>query len=458
LAERVRAELSADFSSDKPIRITRAPGRLDVMGGIADYSGSLVCELPLERSTAVAIQERDDRQLQIFAFNLFDEHKPFTFRVPLAALVEQPIEMLRRDLSEPGRHWAAYVVGCLVALQHRDRAVERMTRGINVAIYSTVPSGAGVSSSAALEVATMVNLVAHLELNLEPVEIAKACQWAENHIAGAPCGLMDQMTSCLGQRGMLLRMVCQPSELKPMLKLPEGIRALGISSGRSHSIAGDAYRRTRVASFMGHRIIVEAMRTLAARSGRELIADPTGGYLANVDPDDYKRFFRPLVPEEMRGQAFVDAHGPIADTATQVDPATTYLIRHATDHHVLEARRVRRFVEFLEAAASKPVSERKLDLDRAGHLMYASHQSYGMDAFLGDENCDLLMDMVRRRKSLGFHGARISGGGCGGTVAVLANTGAKVDEAVGQVIEEYRQRTGLAAEAFLESGDGACGL
>jgi len=426
------------------------------MGGIADYSGSLVCELPLGRATAVAIQERDDRQLQIFSFNLFDEHKPFTFRVPLAALVEQPIEKLRRDLSEPGRHWAAYVVGCLIALQHRERAIERMAQGINVAVYSTVPLGAGVSSSAALEVATMVNLVAHLQLKLEPIEIAKACHWAENHIAGAPCGLMDQMTSCMGQRGMLLRMVCQPGELQPMLKLPEGIRALGISSGRSHSIAGDAYRRTRVASFMGQRIIVEAMRTLAARSGRELIADPTGGYLANVDADDYKRFFRPLVPEEMTGQAFADAYGPTADSATQLDPATTYLIRHATDHHILEARRVRRFAEFLESAAIKPINERKLDLDRAGHLMYASHQSYGMDAFLGDENCDLLVEMVRRRKPLGFHGARISGGGCGGTVAVLANAGAKIDETVARIIEEYRQGTGLAAEAFLESGNGAC--
>ena len=426
------------------------------MGGIADYTGSLVCEMPLDRSTAIAIQERDDRQVQVFSFNLLDAHKPFTFRVPLDALVANSIEKLRLDLAEPGRHWAAYVVGCLVALQRRDRVTDRMPRGINVAIYSTIPSGAGVGSSAALEVATMINLVRHLELTIEPIEIATLCQWAENHIAGAPCGLMDQMTSCLGRKGMLLRMLCQPNELQPMLALPDGIRVLGISSGQSHCIAGDRYRQTRVAAFMGHRIIVESMRTLAARSGHELVADPTNRYLANVDPDDYKRFFRPLVPEQMTGQAFLDKYGSIADTATTVDPAATYAIQHATDHHVLEARRVRRFSEFLEAAGKKSPAERKLDLDRAGHLMYASHQSYEMDAFLGDERCDLLVQLVRRREVLGFYGARISGGGCGGTVAVLANAGEKADEAVQQVLAEYQERTGMTGEAFLGSDDGAC--
>lgn len=426
------------------------------MGGVADYTGSLVCEMPVDRETAVASQERDDRQIQVFSFNLLDEHKPFTLRVPLDALREHSVEKLRQDLAEPGRHWASYAVGCLVALHQREAVIDRMSRGLNIAIYSTVPPGAGVSSSAALEVATMVNLIEHFKLTIAPIDIAKSCQWAENHIAGAPCGLMDQMTSCLGRRGMLLRMLCQPSELQPMLKLPDGIRVLGISSGQSHSVAGDRYARTRVAAFMGHRIILESMRTLTAKSGHELIADPTGGYLANVDPDDYKRFFRPMVPAEMSGQVFLDTYGPIADSVTRVDPAWNYSVQHATDHHVLEARRVRRFAEFLEAAAGKSVKERKLDLDRAGHLMYASHQSYEMDAFLGDPNCDLLMTMVRRREVLGFYGARISGGGCGGTVAVLANAGSKVDDAVLQIIAEYGQKTGLVAEAFLESSDGAC--
>src|SRR5437763_766292 len=161
LLSRVRAELGADFRPDRPTRVSRAPGRLDVMGGIADYTGSLVCEATLDRAAAVALQERDDRELQVFSFNLFDEHRPFTFRVPLDALAHHPADVLRREFAEPGRRWAAYLAGCLFVLHEKacvDLADPRV-RGVSLAVYSTVPLGAGVSSSAAVEVASMIALL-----------------------------------------------------------------------------------------------------------------------------------------------------------------------------------------------------------------------------------------------------------------------------------------------------------
>src|SRR5438270_7228125 len=107
LLARVRAELGEQFPPSRPIRVSRAPGRLDVMGGIADYTGSLVCEFPLACATAVALQERGDRQIQVFSFNLYDEHKPFTFRMPMDALAGHSPDVLRREFDEPGRSWAA---------------------------------------------------------------------------------------------------------------------------------------------------------------------------------------------------------------------------------------------------------------------------------------------------------------------------------------------------------------
>jgi L-arabinokinase len=458
LLRRVRAELAADFGAGKPVRVSRAPGRLDVMGGIADYTGSMVCEYPLDRAAVVAITPRDDADLQVFSFNLLDEHRPFTFRVPLAALANHPPEVLRREFDQPGRKWAAYVAGCLVALHAHHRVLDAKAAGMNVAVYSTVPAGAGVSSSAALEVATMVNLLAHFpELPVrDGAEVAVLCQWAENHVAGAPCGVMDQMTASLGEAGKLLRMVCQPHELLPPLALPEGVRVLGVNSNVRHDVAGGAYGRTRCAAFMGHAIILDRMRRMGDASGRPLRGDPMDGYLANLDPDDYKTLFRPHVPESIKGRDFLDRFGGTVDPVTRVEPDVDYAVQHATDHHVLEARRVRRFCEFLEQAAAETVGpKRKALLDRAGHLMYASHLSYTNDAMLGAPECDLLVRLVRDREAAGLYGAKITGGGSGGTVAVLADEGPRADEAVAEVLAEYGRGTGRVGELFTGSSPGA---
>lgn len=457
LLRRVRAELSADFGADRPLRVSRAPGRLDVMGGIADYSGAMVCEFPLDRAVAVALTPRDDCDLQVFSFNLLDDHKPFTFRIPLDALATHPTEVLRREFDQPGRKWAAYVAGCVVALHVHRRVLDEPRQGMNIALYSTVPPGAGVSSSAAIEVATMMVICDSLPVRSMQggEDVATLCQWAENHVVGAPCGIMDQMTSCLGEEWRLLRMVCQPHTLLPPLSLPAGVRVLGIDTAVRHSVVGADYARTRCAAFMGHRIILERMRDIGRAAGQALERDPMNGYLANLDPDDYKNLFRPHVPELIRGQSFLDQYGPTIDPVTRVETGVDYPVRHATDHHVLEARRVRRFCEFLEQAATLAGPRRKAALDRAGHLMYASHLSYTNDAMLGAPECDLLVQLVRDREHAGLYGAKITGGGSGGTVAVLCDDGDRAGAAVTEIMAEYERQTGRLPQLFCGSSPGA---
>ena len=457
LRSRVAAELSAAFAPAQPIRFSRAPGRLDVMGGIADYTGSLVAEATLDRAAAVALQPRADRQVQVFSFNLFDDHQPFTLVVPLDTLAHAPMARLRAEFAAPGRQWAAYLAGCLAVL-HRSALVDLdRVGGVNLAVLSTVPLGAGVSSSAAIEVATMVNLIDHFGATdrLDPMAVAVLCQRVENEVVGAPCGIMDQVSSCYGRAGSLLRMVCQPHDVRPPLVLPTGVKVVGLNSNVKHSIGGGQYGRTRCAAFMGHAIIIDQMRQMGRAAGQELIGDPMRGYLANLDPEDYKRLFRPHVPERITGAAFLDRYGPTIDAATAVEPDTAYAVQHATDHHVLEARRVRRFVEFLQQAQTATAFARKLALDQAGHLMYASHLSYTNDAMLGADECDLLVDGVRQREPAGLYGAKITGGGSGGTVAVLCDDTPSADAAVAEVMAAYQQRTGRAAEAFTGSSPGA---
>lgn len=460
LLSRVRDELAADFAPDLPVRISAAPGRLDVMGGIADYTGSMVCEMPLACAAAVASQPRKDRQLQVFSFNLLDEHKPFTLRIPIDALATQSAEALRREFAEPGRKWAAYLAGCLFVL-HTGKWIDLLdpsARGLSLAAYSTVPMGAGVSSSAALEVATMMNLVDQFSIRdkLTPMQIAELCQKVENQIVGAPCGIMDQATSCLGEEGRLFRMICQPHEVLPPLRLPEGIRVLGINSNVTHDVGGPAYARTRCAAFMAHRMMLEQMREMGRAVSRELIEDPMHGYLANLDPEDYKRFFRPKLPEVISGSDFLSRYDGTIDAVTSVNPNSKYPVRHAADHHVLEARRVRRFAEFIEKASDATGRPRTIALDSAGHLMYGSHQSYTQDAMLGCDECDLLVQLVRRHEPAGFYGARITGGGSGGTVAILGRQGESTDAAIAEILHFYEKETGRTPQVLQGSRPGAC--
>jgi galactokinase len=459
LLRRVRAELSAEFAPGKPLRVSRAPGRLDVMGGIADYTGSLVTEATLDRAAAVVLQERTDRAIQIFSFNLLDEHQPFTFQMPIDALVTQPLEKLKQGFAEPGRRWAAYLAGCLFVLHEAGivNLSDPNVKGLNLALYSTVPMGAGVGSSAAIETATMMNLVEHFQVRdrLDPMEMSALCQRVENRLVGAPCGIMDQVSSCYGQADSLLRMVCQPHEIQPPLRLPAGTRVIGLDSRVKHSVGDGMYGKTRCAAFMGHKIILHQIEKIGRAAKRELVSDPMGGYLANLDPEDYKRTFREHLPESIKGAEFLDRYGPTVDLATVVEPDVSYHVQHAADHHVLEARRVRRFVEFLEQANLSTGPARKLLLDKAGHLMYASHLSYTNDAMLGADECDLLVKLVRERESAGLYGAKITGGGSGGTVAMLAEQSSSVDSAVEEIMSVYQHQTGIKPEALVGTSPGA---
>jgi L-arabinokinase len=207
---------------------------------------------------------------------------------------------------------------------------------------------------------------------------------------------------------------------------------------------------------MAHKMILEMMRRAGEAAGKQLVEDPMRGYLANLDHDDYTRYFRPHLPEFMKGGDFLRTYGGTIDTATRVEPDETYPVQHAADHHVLEARRVRQFAEYLEqAGAEADPTKRGSLLDRAGHLMYASHLSYTKDAMLGAPECDLLVALVRRRERSGFYGAKITGGGSGGTVAVLAESGDRPDAALADLMAEYQKQTGQAPELLSGSSDGA---
>jgi len=438
------------FDAGGAVLLARAPGRIDVMGGIADYSGSLVLQLPLAVATWVAVQPQEAPTLVIESGD--GEHSR-RVTIPLEDIVPAgplPYAEARVRLArDPERAWAAYVAGALVVLQHEHR--HRPRHGVKVLIRSDVPIGKGVSSSAALEVAALQALGALAGLEFEDRALALAAQKIENLVVGAPCGVMDQMTAAGGRAGHLLELLCQPAEVVGHLALPPTLEVFGIDSGIRHAVSGADYGSVRAAAFMGYRIVAQAagLAATAVAPGRVTIDDPRfHGYLANVTPDEWRDTFRDAVPEQMTGADFLARYAGSTDDATVIDGARTYAVRAAAEHPILEHARVRQFRALLAAGAAA-------DDERAalGQLMFQSHASYSACG-LGSDGTDRLVELVREAgPARGLHGAKITGGGSGGTVAILATRGSR--PAIDEIARRYVQETGRAVTVFSGSSPGA---
>ncbi len=395
------------------------------MGGIADYSGGRVLELPLACATSATVQAQEQPRCDIISRRRGCSDR-FSMDLPLGP----PAELATRFWRAGPDRWAGYVVGVLQALLARTT----IAHGFRIQIDSTVPEGRGVASSAALEVAAAFAIAAACELSVNAPDLGALCQRVENEVVGAPCGIMDQMTSACGKKDKLLQLRCQPGTIEGHVDVPTGYRFYGIDSGISHAVSGADYGTVRTAAFMGLRIITT--ETLWR-----------GEYLANLAPAEFARFAKSL-PEEMTGAEFLERYDDIADTATRVIPERRYPVRQATRHPVGEQDRVDRFATVLAALPDDRALANEL-----GELMYASHESYSACG-LGSEGTDAIVELARAAgPQQGVFGAKITGGGSGGTVAIFATSDA--ESVVRELAARYSAESGRDAQVFAESGPGA---
>lgn len=442
-----RLSTRGDFDDGSDIIVTRAPGRLDVMGGIADYSGSLVLEMPIAEATFAAIQTNSSETVRIVSI----DHAGAEFEMPLADLKrdESPVDLAsaRNYFSERDRgDWAGYVGGVFFVL-----AMElgiRFDHGATIVIASQVPIGKGVSSSAALEVSVMKAVCVAYAVALEARDLALLCQKVENHIVGAACGVMDQITSHCGEAGRLTALVCQPADIRGWIDIPDEIEFWGIDSGVRHAVSGSDYSSVRLGAFMGYRIIAECARLRVhgnANGPVEVDDERWHGYLANVTPEEYERRFRSKIPGAMSGREFLAIYKGTTDTVTSIDPAKTHAIKAPTEHAIYENRRVHRFADLMTASVDDGV------LTEAGELMFRSHESYRACG-LTESRTDRIVGLVRARRDEGLFGARITGGGSGGTVVVLARRGR--EPAIDELAAKLAAETGETPYVFHGSSPG----
>ncbi len=362
-------------------QIFRAPGRVNLIGEHTDYNDGFVMPAAIAFSTFIAVSPRPDRKIVIHS-RQFPDH--FTF-----ALDQLPQQ--RTD------SWCDYVLGVARELQHRGV----LFSGANLLVQGEVPIGAGLSSSAALEVVSAFALLSQSASDLSRPEIAKLCRAAENDFVGARVGIMDQFVSCMGEAGHAILLDCRSLDFQSV-PIPDRVELIICNTMVKHDLATGTYNTRRAECEEGVRILAQRNPSIRA--------------LRDVSPDFLKQHAGDLPP----------------------------VILKRCSHIVHENDRT------LDAARSFAAG----DLTRVGELMAASHRSL---RDLYEVSCPELDIMVDAAQGLpGFIGGRMTGGGFGGcTVNLVAQEHAENFAAL--IAERYRCATGIDPRIYVCSAEDGAG-
>ncbi|MDE0683725.1 MAG: hypothetical protein OXI63_12475 [Candidatus Poribacteria bacterium] len=440
--------------------VTHAPARLDIMGGVADYCGANVFEMTLDRTAIAACQAREDRNLCAVTLRAGSQFKSnFHFSLDSfyadGSLKTYP-EVQEYFNQEPSTAWASYILGAFYVLL-KEGKIDQFPHGATVVIKSNIPIGGGVASSAAVEVATLMALNQLYNLELDAMGIARLAQIVENRVAGAPCGIMDQVTAVAGTSTKILSILCQPDKILEFVSAPLNVSFVAVYTKVQRSTASTAYIDTRIGAFMGLTILKAAFASETASeegSYAQKISDALAeNYLCNVSVQEFHERCGPLLPEQMHGEEFLERYGEIVDTATQVEPEKIYPVKSRVEHMIYENARTQQFITAIKNAGKGP--ERIQDyLREAGNLMYESNASYRDLAGLGSPEVDGLVNIARKiGEQGGIYGAKITGGGGGGTVALLCH--GNVENSLTQVLAAYKLAWGIDGELIRGNAVGA---
>ena len=354
-------------------RLFRAPGRVNLIGEHTDYNDGFVMPVALDFSTFAKVVPREDRRLQVYSDNFGEE-------------VE--VDLDDQQLAARG-HWSDYPIGVAVVL---ERAGYRL-RGARLEIRGDVPIGSGLSSSAAIEVATACALTANSDLQVDKRELARLCRQAENEFVGAHVGIMDQFISLFGEAQKALLLDCRSLEFR-LLPLPDNVRLIICNTMVKHELASSAYNERREQCEAGVKHLARFLPHVKAL--RDVSIEQLEQYRAVLSEVVYRR----------------------------------------CRHVITENARVLSASDALERS----------DLHQFGKLMAESHQSLRDDYEVSSDELDLMVELAKTVE--GVYGARMTGGGFGGsTINLVAEEHA--EEFQETVAHEYLRITKLKPEIYV---------
>ena len=355
----------------RPARLASvAPGRVNLIGEHTDYNDGFVLPMAIERQTVLVADRRADTHATVVSAS---QDMPASFQVDKTLAPGEP-------------KWANYVRGVVAgSLNHGLNP-----GGFDALIDSTLPLGGGLSSSAALEMATATLIEALAGRTLEPVVKAMVGVFAEHTFAGVPCGIMDQFISAMGRAGQAMLLDCRTRQMRMVPLGDASVAILIANTNVKHELTGGEYAQRR-----------RQCEAAAGALGIKALRDATLGEL-----------------EAAR---------------TRLDEVVYRRARHVISENA-------RTVEAADDLAAGRWA-------RVGELMYASHQSLKDDYEVSCAELDVMVDLTRPLVGKGVYGARMTGGGFGGCTVSLVQ--AEAAQSVAAHLErEYQARTGIAATVF----------
>ncbi len=365
-----------------PGALYAAPGRVTLIGEHTDYSDGFVMPVAIDFATVVAISPRSDGRVLVHSVNYGER------------MDKSVQELLDGGYAElrAGRkvHWADYPAGVLWALREHGVPVDD---GFSLTIAGDVPLGAGLSSSASLEVATALAVLGTTSSDVQLTKIALLCQRAENAYVGANCGIMDQFVSCFGQQDQAVMIDCRWLEYQ-LAPVPPTLRIAICNSMVRHSVAGGEYNIRRMEIERGTDILrAQRPEIMALRDATVADLEQWGQEM----PANVLKRCRHVVTENVRVLAAADAF-------------------------------------------------RSSNLKRFGELMRQAHISLRDDFEASCKEIDILVELANQQP--GCYGARLTGGGFGGCTVNLVNAG-QVEAFSEAMRAGYQAATGITPEIYI---------
>lgn len=388
LIERVRTVFAEKFGG-QPDFIARAPGRINLIGEHTDYNGGFVLPAAIDRMVLLAVRAMpDSREIHLFSL---DYNNSATFNLDVISF--NPAKELA---------WVNYVQGVAKALAQKNLLDLSTISGAEVVITGNVPRGSGLSSSAAIEVASGLMFAKLAGIELDGVHLALACQRAENEFIGVKSGIMDQYISALGQDSAALFIDTRSLkyEVVPLGLEELGYKVVAVDSAVPRTLGSTAYNQRR------------AECEAAAKKLASWLGLPEEAQLRDISPEGFEKFAHQLLEVE----------------------------RQRAKHVITENNRVLEMVNIMHEGLAKGHN-----LARFGQIINASHASLRDDYAVSCKELDLLVDLAQSCE--GVIGARMVGAGFGGCTLNIVQAD-KLTQFEQTVVEEYRRQTKLNADWY----------